>query len=173
MNFAMWGKLFDEDAVHYSVAQRLAKRAVDVLNPFFQIKSLYDFNAKFSPVWISRMLVFQEPTDLPRVGLLYAGAEGFLAIPGVGELFVPRAVGGASRGHPRRPDHAAMSDARFESISLVSGADADRHHRARPGLPPAVVAVARRHLETSAAPRHTDHGRRRSGSPRSWSTAWR
>ena len=95
MNFAMWGKLFEED-VHYSLSQRMAKRAVDVLNPFFQIKSLHDFNAKFSPVWLSRMLVFQEPTDLPRVGLLYAGAEGFLAIPGIGELFVPRAVGGVS-----------------------------------------------------------------------------
>jgi lysyl-tRNA synthetase, class II len=95
MNFAMWGKLFDED-VHYSLPQRAAKRVVEVLNPFFQIKSLYDFNAKFSPLWLSRMLVFEEPTDLPRVGLLYAGAEGFLAIPGVGELFVPRAVGGAS-----------------------------------------------------------------------------
>ncbi len=95
MNFAMWGKLFDED-FHYTLPQRMAKKVVDVLNPFFQIKSLYDFNAKFSPEWLSRMLVFQEPTDLPRVGLLYAGAEGFLAIPGLGELFVPRAVGGAT-----------------------------------------------------------------------------
>jgi len=93
MNFAMWGKLFDKD-VHYSVSQRLAKKVVDVMNPFFQIKSLYDFNAKFSPQWISRVLVFQEPTDLPRVGLLYAGAEGFLSLPVVGELFVPKAVGG-------------------------------------------------------------------------------
>ena len=39
------------------------------------------------------MLIYQEPTDLPRVGLLYAGAEGFLAIPGIGDLFVPKAVG--------------------------------------------------------------------------------
>ncbi|MEP6851247.1 MAG: lysine--tRNA ligase [bacterium] len=95
MNFAMWGRLFEKD-VHYSASQRLAKRAVEVLNPFFQIRSLYEFNAKFSPEWLSRVLVYQEPTDLPRVGLLYAGAEGFLAIPGVGELFVPKAVGGVS-----------------------------------------------------------------------------
>ena len=73
-------------------AQRLAKRAVDVLNPFFQIKSLHDFNAKFAPQWLSRLLVYQEPPDLPRVGLLYAGAEGFLALPGIGELFVPKVV---------------------------------------------------------------------------------
>ena len=98
MNFAMWGRLYEQD-VHYTFTQRLAKRAVDVLNPFFQIKSLHDFNAKFSPMWLSRVLVYQELTDLPRVGLLYAGAEGFLAIPGVGELFVPKAVGGVSAEH--------------------------------------------------------------------------
>jgi lysyl-tRNA synthetase class 2 len=95
MNFAMWGKLYEED-VHYTATQRLAKRAVDILNPFFQIKSLHDFNAKFSPVWLSRVLVYQERTDLPRVGLLYAGAEGFLSLPGIGDLFVPKAVGGVS-----------------------------------------------------------------------------
>jgi lysyl-tRNA synthetase class 2 len=95
MNFAMWGKLYEED-IHYSASQRLAKRAVDILNPFFQIKSLHDFNAKFSPIWLSRVLVYQERTDLPRVGLLYAGAEGFLSLPGVGDLFVPKAVGGVS-----------------------------------------------------------------------------
>ncbi len=93
MNFAMWGRLYQDD-ITYSIGQRLAKRAVDLMSPFFQIKSLHDFNAKFSPMWLSRVLIYQEPTDLPRVGLLYAGAEGFLAIPGIGELFVPKAVGG-------------------------------------------------------------------------------
>jgi lysylphosphatidylglycerol synthetase-like protein (DUF2156 family) len=107
MNFAMWGKLFDEE-LYTSPSQRLAKRAVDVLNPFFQIKSLYDFNAKFSPLWLSRVLVFQEPTDLPRVGLLYAGAEGFLSIPMIGDLFVPRAVGGVASANlaPAHPTAA-------------------------------------------------------------------
>jgi lysylphosphatidylglycerol synthetase-like protein (DUF2156 family) len=95
MNFAMWGRLYEEK-VNYTFTERLAKRAIDVLNPFFQIKSLHDFNAKFSPVWLSRVLVYQEITDLPRVGLLYAGAEGFLALPGIGDLFVPKAVGGVS-----------------------------------------------------------------------------
>jgi lysyl-tRNA synthetase, class II len=98
MNFAMWGRLY-EDNVQYTFAERLAKRVIDVLNPFFQIKSLHDFNAKFSPVWLSRVLVYQEITDLPRVGLLYAGAEGFLALPGIGDLFVPKAVGGVSADH--------------------------------------------------------------------------
>ncbi len=92
MNFAVWGRLFADD-IPSTPAQRLARRAVGVLNPFFQIKSLYDFNAKFDPQWLPRVLVYRRPTDLARVGLLYAGAEGFLAVPGIGALLVPKAVG--------------------------------------------------------------------------------
>jgi lysyl-tRNA synthetase class 2 len=95
MNFAMWGRLFAED-LHLSAGQRAARWAVGVLNPFFQIRSLHDFNAKFDPEWLPRVLAYRRAADLPRVGLLYAGAEGFLALPGLGELLVPRGVGGAA-----------------------------------------------------------------------------
>ncbi|MDR1999033.1 MAG: lysine--tRNA ligase [Frankiaceae bacterium] len=107
MNFALWGRLYGKD-VPYLWSQRMARRAVSVLNPFFQIKSLHDFNERFSPSWLSRELVYEETTDLPRVGLLYAGAEGFLAMPVIGDLLVPRAVGGASANGPDpRGGHAA------------------------------------------------------------------
>ncbi len=50
------------------------------------------------------MLAVCSRADLPRVGLLYAGAEGFLAIPGIGGLLVPKAVGGvASPSAPLAP----------------------------------------------------------------------
>jgi lysyl-tRNA synthetase len=100
MNFAMWGRLFADD-IPFTRAQRTARWAVGVLNPFFQIKSLHDFNAKFDPEWMPRVLAYRRAVDLPRVGLLYAGAEGFLALPGVGELLVPKAVGGV--GAPSGP----------------------------------------------------------------------
>ncbi|MGY1746846.1 lysine--tRNA ligase [Blastococcus sp. SYSU D00695] len=93
MNFAMWGRLFADD-VPFTPAQRVARWAVGVLNPFFQIESLRDFNARFGPEWLPRVLAVRRVADLPRVGLRYAGAEGFLAVPGVGDLLVPRAVGG-------------------------------------------------------------------------------
>jgi lysyl-tRNA synthetase class 2 len=102
MNFAMWGRLFADD-IPTTATQRAARWAVGVLNPFFQIKSLHDFNAKFDPEWLPRVLAYRRTTDLPRVGLLYAGAEGFLAVPGIGGLLVPQAVGGApapSAPHP-------------------------------------------------------------------------
>ncbi|MGY1753458.1 lysine--tRNA ligase [Blastococcus sp. SYSU D01042] len=94
MNFAMWGRLFADD-VPFTPAQRMARWAVGVLNPFFQIRSLRDFNARFDPEWLPRVLAVRSVADLPRVGLRYAGAEGFLAVPGLGDLLVPRAVGGA------------------------------------------------------------------------------
>ena len=95
MNFAVWGRLFESD-VHYSLGQRVAKKLVSVLNPFFQIESLHDFNTKFDPQWLSRVLVYRTPEDLPRVALRYAGAEGFLTVPVIGDLFVPKPVGGES-----------------------------------------------------------------------------
>ena len=100
MNFAVWGRLFADD-IPFTWSQRLARRAVSVLNPFFQIRSLRDFNAKFDPDWLPRVLAFRRRSDLARVGLLYAGAEGFLAIPGIGDLLVPKAVGGV--GSPSAP----------------------------------------------------------------------
>jgi len=93
MNFAMWGRLFADD-VPFTPAQRLARQAVGLLNPFFQIESLHAFNEKFGPQWLPRVLAYRHAVDLPRVGLRYAGAEGFLAVPLLGELLVPRAVGG-------------------------------------------------------------------------------
>ena len=100
MNFAMWGRLFADD-VPFTAGQRAARWAVGVLNPFFQIRSLHDFNAKFDPEWLPRVLAYRRRRDLPRVGLRYAGAEGFLALPGIGELLVPRTVGGV--GSPSAP----------------------------------------------------------------------
>jgi lysyl-tRNA synthetase class 2 len=103
MNFAMWGRLFADD-VPFTPAERVARKLVGALNPFFQIRSLRDFNAKFNPEWVPRVLAYRRPTDLPKVGLLYAGAEGFLAVPFIGDLLVPKAVGGvAAPSTPTQP----------------------------------------------------------------------
>jgi lysylphosphatidylglycerol synthetase-like protein (DUF2156 family) len=102
MNFAAWGRLLAPD-IHAGLTQRLTRRFVRTISPFFQIQvqTLRDFNAKFEPEWLPRVIVYADAEDLPRVGILYAGAEGFLALPGVGPLLVPKAVGGV-----RSPDAA-------------------------------------------------------------------
>ena len=91
MNFAAWGRLFYED-IHYTVPQRVAKQLLEVINPFYQIKSLKAFNQRFYPNWVPRVIVYDDVRALPRVGLLYGGVEGFMGIPVIGRYFLPRTV---------------------------------------------------------------------------------
>ncbi|MGW3494052.1 phosphatidylglycerol lysyltransferase domain-containing protein [Streptomyces sp. NPDC001020] len=53
------------------------------LSRWFQIESLYKFNAKFQPRWEPRFVVYASSRDLPRIGLAAMQAEGFvnLALP--------------------------------------------------------------------------------------------
>jgi len=88
MNFAAWGRLFDTTA-RLSLSERAQKRVAEVLNPYFQIKSLRDFNAKFDPQWLPRSIVIESPAAMPKVGILYASVEGFLSVPVVGRYLVP------------------------------------------------------------------------------------
>jgi lysyl-tRNA synthetase class 2 len=48
---------------------------------WFQIESLYKFNAKFAPVWEPRFFVFPGTRDAPRIALAALEAEAFLVWP--------------------------------------------------------------------------------------------
>jgi lysyl-tRNA synthetase class 2 len=61
--------------------ERVLGRLVALGNPFFQIESLYRFNAKFFPRWEPRYLVYEGALGLPRVSLAAAWAEGQLPKP--------------------------------------------------------------------------------------------
>ncbi|MET8014374.1 phosphatidylglycerol lysyltransferase domain-containing protein [Streptomyces sp. NPDC005271] len=50
------------------------------LSRWFQIESLYKFNAKFQPRWEPRFVVFRNTRDLPRIGLAAMQAEGFVSL---------------------------------------------------------------------------------------------
>ena len=83
LNFATWGRLFANDA-QLSVPERAQRKLAQVLNPYFQIESLRDFNAKFDPEWVPRSIIVQDVEDLPWVGLLYGAVEGFVPLPRLG-----------------------------------------------------------------------------------------
>ncbi|MER7208735.1 MULTISPECIES: phosphatidylglycerol lysyltransferase domain-containing protein [Streptosporangium] len=55
------------------------------LSRWFQIESLYRFNAKFHPLWVPRFVVYPAARDLPRIGIAALQAEAFInvALPGV------------------------------------------------------------------------------------------
>jgi lysyl-tRNA synthetase class 2 len=51
------------------------------LSRWFQIESLYKFNAKFSPVWEPRFFVYPGGRDVPRIAIAALEAEAFLVWP--------------------------------------------------------------------------------------------
>ena len=97
MNFAAWGRFFEDD-VDYTLVQRIAKIGLNLVSPFYQIKSLKEFNQRFYPEWIPRCIAYEGFRSLPKVALLYSAAEGFLTLPVIGKYLLPRTV--VHPGHP-------------------------------------------------------------------------
>ncbi|MFJ2555596.1 MULTISPECIES: phosphatidylglycerol lysyltransferase domain-containing protein [unclassified Streptomyces] len=77
------------------------------LSRWFQIESLYRFNAKFQPRWEPRYVVFRSTGDLPRIGFAAMQAEGFVT------LSLPRPLRRLGRPgrHDRTDGHAARTTA--------------------------------------------------------------
>jgi lysyl-tRNA synthetase class 2 len=69
------------------------------MSRWFQIESLYKFNAKFSPQWVPRFLVFPNTRDTPRIGVAALEAEAFLVWP---SLEIRRAARRLGLHRPRR-----------------------------------------------------------------------
>ncbi|HWG65486.1 MAG TPA: phosphatidylglycerol lysyltransferase domain-containing protein [Streptosporangiaceae bacterium] len=71
---------------------------------WFQIESLYKFNAKFCPIWVPRFFVFPSTKDAPRVGLAALEAEAFLVWPRLSPRRLARRLGlsGVRRRLPSR-----------------------------------------------------------------------
>jgi lysyl-tRNA synthetase class 2 len=78
LNFATFAKWMHSPSKWY---ERLLGKLVALGNPFFQIESLYRFNAKFFPRWEPRYLVYEGALGLPRASLAAMWAEGQLPKP--------------------------------------------------------------------------------------------
>jgi lysyl-tRNA synthetase class 2 len=75
LNFAAFARVIHSPECR---RDRVLGRIAAWFNPFFQIESLYRFNAKFSPRWEPRYLVYEGATGLARAGLAAMRAEGQL-----------------------------------------------------------------------------------------------
>jgi lysyl-tRNA synthetase class 2 len=78
LNFATFAKWMHSPTRWH---ERVLGKVVALGNPFFQIESLYRFNAKFFPRWEPRFLVYEGALGLPRASLAAAWAEGQLPKP--------------------------------------------------------------------------------------------
>ncbi|MGW6402750.1 phosphatidylglycerol lysyltransferase domain-containing protein [Streptomyces sp. NPDC055134] len=84
LNFAMFrAALARGDKIGAGPVLRAWRRLLVFLSRWFQIESLYRFNAKFRPRWEPRFVVYRSSRDLPRIGFAAIQAEGFvnLAVP--------------------------------------------------------------------------------------------
>jgi lysyl-tRNA synthetase, class II len=78
LNFAAFARIVHTPR---GVLQRVARRVILYGDRFFQIESLYRFNAKFFPRWEPRYFMFDGFRHLPRAAVAGARAEGHLPTP--------------------------------------------------------------------------------------------
>ncbi len=78
LNFAAFAKWLHSPEKR---SERALGKLVSLGNRWFQIESLYRFNAKFFPRWEPRYLVYQGAFGLPRVSVAALWAEGQLWKP--------------------------------------------------------------------------------------------
>ncbi|MFH8465507.1 phosphatidylglycerol lysyltransferase domain-containing protein [Streptomyces sp. NPDC017991] len=86
LNFAMFrAALARGEKIGAGPVLRVWRGLLVFLSRWFQIESLYKFNAKFRPCWEPRFVVYRTSRDLPRISLAALQAEGFvsLALPRV------------------------------------------------------------------------------------------
>jgi len=77
LNFAAFRGLIEDDA-DLGPIETAQAWLITRLNPYFQIKSLLVFNAKFHPRWVPRYLVYRSLGDLAPVAVAVLSAESFL-----------------------------------------------------------------------------------------------
>ncbi|MFD8307015.1 phosphatidylglycerol lysyltransferase domain-containing protein [Streptomyces sp. NPDC059690] len=82
LNFAMFRSVFERGSrLGAGPVLRLWHATLTFFSRWWQIESLYRANAKYRPIWEPRYLLFARTSDIPRIGLASARAEGFLTLP--------------------------------------------------------------------------------------------
>jgi lysyl-tRNA synthetase class 2 len=104
LNFAVFRSALERgERIGAGPVLRIWRRFLIFISRWFQIESLYKFNAKFCPVWVPRFFVFPGTRDAVRVGVAALEAEAFLVWPKPELRRLSRKLGLArARRRPRR-----------------------------------------------------------------------
>jgi lysyl-tRNA synthetase, class II len=82
LNFAVFRAALERgERIGAGPVLRAWRSVLIFLSKWFQIESLYKFNAKFGPVWEPRFFVFPSTRDAPRIAVAALEAEAFLVWP--------------------------------------------------------------------------------------------
>ncbi|MFF7727850.1 phosphatidylglycerol lysyltransferase domain-containing protein [Streptomyces sp. NPDC008001] len=84
LNFAMFRSVFERGSrLGAGPVLRAWRSLLSFFSRWWQIESLYRANAKYRPIWEPRFMLFEKSSDLLRIGIASARAEGFLEAPGL------------------------------------------------------------------------------------------
>ncbi len=93
LNFAMFRAALERgERIGAGPVLRAWRGLLLFMSRWFQIESLYKFNAKFCPEWVPRFFVYTGTRDIPRIGLAALQAEAFLVWPTVEVRRITRRV---------------------------------------------------------------------------------
>ncbi|MDL5154620.1 phosphatidylglycerol lysyltransferase domain-containing protein [Actinomycetospora termitidis] len=78
LNFAVFRSALERgERIGAGPVARLWARLLRIASRWWQIETLYRFNARFGPTWVPRYLVFDAVRDLPRIAVAAFEAEGY------------------------------------------------------------------------------------------------
>jgi lysyl-tRNA synthetase class 2 len=82
LNFAVFRSALERgERLGAGPVTRVWRNLLVFASRWFQIESLYRFNAKFRPIWEPRFICFPGVSDLPRIAIAALEAEAFLVWP--------------------------------------------------------------------------------------------
>ena len=80
LNFAAFRSLFERaDKINAGPILRSTRNIIRFFSTWFQIESLFRFNAKFQPEWRTRYVLYPKAADIVRVGWAALRAEQFIS----------------------------------------------------------------------------------------------
>jgi lysyl-tRNA synthetase class 2 len=78
LNFAVFRSALERgERIGAGPVARLWARLLRTASRWWQIETLYRFNARFGPAWVPRFLVFDAVRDIPRIAVAAFEAEGY------------------------------------------------------------------------------------------------
>ena len=112
LNFAVFRAALERgERIGAGPVLRAWRSVLIFLSKWFQIESLYKFNAKFGPVWQPRFFVFPSTRDAPRIAVAALEAEAFLVWPRLELRRIARKLGlGRLRRQLRRVPQGGMGE---------------------------------------------------------------
>jgi lysyl-tRNA synthetase, class II len=104
LNFAMFRAVLERgERIGAGPILKAWRNLLVFASRWFQIESLYKFNAKFNPIWAPRFFVFPGGRDMPRIAVAALEAEAFLVWPRLQvRRYARRAARALGYGRPRR-----------------------------------------------------------------------